>query len=162
MEKVLSQVEGITDLMLDKLVAMGIVNLGHFEAVGVEPLVAELELPEELANRVVATAIEAAKRIEAETLAAKELAAAEAAQREAQAAAEAAAHAEALTAEIGASADTAGEQAPTDAESTERFLAEALTAGAIDEEGSSNEAAAAESESASGSPAPDEGESESS
>ncbi|MEZ6086347.1 MAG: hypothetical protein R3E58_20885 [Phycisphaerae bacterium] len=60
---------------------MGIINLGDIEEVGVEPLVSELELEEELAKRVVESAKAAAQRYAVEEQAAKELAAAAEAER---------------------------------------------------------------------------------
>ncbi len=87
MERVLRQIEGVTDIMIDKLMAMGIISLGDVEEVGTEPLVAELELTEDLAAKVVEVAAGESKRLEAEAAAAKELAAAEAAKQEAERAA---------------------------------------------------------------------------
>jgi N utilization substance protein A len=85
MEKVLSEIEGIDDEKIDKMMAMGIISLMDVEEVGTGPMVNELGLTEELAEKVVSTASEAAKRIQAETAAAK---AAEAAERSARAAEE--------------------------------------------------------------------------
>ena len=82
-EKSLKQIEGVDDVLLDKVLAMGMISLGDVEEVGVEPLVKHLEIPEELGERIVETAAEEAKRIAAEAEAAKaaeELAAAEAAE----------------------------------------------------------------------------------
>jgi len=56
MEQALRSVEGMDDAILDKIVAMGIVNLGDLSAVGKDPLVTTLELPEDLAQRVIETA----------------------------------------------------------------------------------------------------------
>lgn len=79
MESSLKKIEGVADIMLDRLLAMGIVSLADIEEVGVEPLVKEVEMAQELAERVVSVAAEEAKRIAAENQAAKELAAANAA-----------------------------------------------------------------------------------
>jgi N utilization substance protein A len=96
MERVLREIEGVTDMMLDRLMAMGIISLADIEEVGSDPLVAELEIEEALANRVVEVSAEAAKRLAAEAAAEKELAAARQAEREAQEAGELAAAAAAL------------------------------------------------------------------
>jgi N utilization substance protein A len=71
MEKALTGVEGVEDVLLDKLLAMGIISLGDLEEVGAEPLVKELAIEEPLAARVVAIAGEVAKRIAAEAEARK-------------------------------------------------------------------------------------------
>ncbi len=76
METTLRGIEGVDDLMLDKLLAMGIISLADVEEVGVEPLMSELELEQEVAERMVSVSAEAAKELAAETMAAKELAAA--------------------------------------------------------------------------------------
>ncbi len=131
-EQALKQIEGVTDIMLDRLLAMGIISLADIEDVGVEPLISEVEMTEELAAKVVETAGQEAKRLEAESQAAKELAAAEAAEREA---AEAAA---ALTAET----EGEGPQLPPeDAELTEPGD---LTGAAVSEEGQAEEQAVIE------------------
>jgi N utilization substance protein A len=96
MEKTLREIEGVTDIMLDRLLAMGIISLEDIEEVGAEPLVSELEVEEELANQIVAISAEAAKRLAEEAAAAKELAAAKQAEEEAKAAQEMAAAADAL------------------------------------------------------------------
>jgi N utilization substance protein A len=92
----LREIEGVTDIMLDRLMAMGIISLEDIEEVGAEPLVSELEVEEELANQIVAISAEAAKRLAEEAAAAKELAAAKQAEEEAKAAQEMAAAADAL------------------------------------------------------------------
>ncbi len=85
MEKCLRTIEGIDDLFFSKLIAVGIVSLMDIEEVGVDPLVQELDMDRELAERVVNVATEQAKRIAAEMEAAKV-----AAEQEAEAQAEAA------------------------------------------------------------------------
>jgi len=71
MEKALSSLEGVEDVLLDKLLAMGIISLSDLEEVGVEPLVNELSIDETLAGRVVQGAGEAAQRLAAESEARK-------------------------------------------------------------------------------------------
>ena len=81
MSTALREIDGVDDILIEKLLAMGIINLGDIEEVGVEPLVSELELEEELAKRVVESAKAAAQRYAVEEQAAKELAAAAEAER---------------------------------------------------------------------------------
>ena len=83
MEKILKGIEGVEDVMLDKMVAMGIISLMDVEEVGQGPLVKELEISEELAEEVVALAAANAKRIASEMQAAREQAQRERAEREA-------------------------------------------------------------------------------
>ncbi|UCC29297.1 MAG: transcription termination factor NusA [Phycisphaerales bacterium] len=72
MEKTLKDVEGVEDVLLDKLLAMGIISLVDLAEVGSEPLVKELDLEENLAGKIVGVAsVEAeAKRLAAEAEAA--------------------------------------------------------------------------------------------
>src|ERR1700722_16418622 len=51
LEKSLTTVEGVDAAMLDRMVAMGLINLLDFEEIGAEPLVKELELSAELADK---------------------------------------------------------------------------------------------------------------
>lgn len=88
MEKILKQIEGVEDVLLDKLLAIGIVSLGDLPEVGTETLVTELGLTEELANKIVEVAAEAAPRLAAEAEAAKAAAKAAAAEQAAKAAVE--------------------------------------------------------------------------
>jgi N utilization substance protein A len=74
MERTLKGIEGVGDVVLDKLLAIGIISLADIEEVGTEPLVSSLELEEEVAQQVVEIAGAAAKQIAAETEAAKVLA----------------------------------------------------------------------------------------
>ncbi len=60
MEQALRTVPGVDDSMLDKMVAMGIINLNDLATVGKDPLVQTLELKEELATQLVATATQLA------------------------------------------------------------------------------------------------------
>ncbi len=82
LEKTLRQIDGVEDVMIDKMVAMGMVSLMDVEEVGVEPMQKELGMAEELATNTVAIAAEHAKRIAAEMQAAREQAERERAERE--------------------------------------------------------------------------------
>jgi len=82
LEKTLRQIDGVEDVMIDKMVAMGMVSLMDVEEVGIEPMVKELGMSEELAEHTVAVASEHAKRIAAEMQAAREQAERERAERE--------------------------------------------------------------------------------
>src|SRR5271170_3608914 len=66
MEKSLKAVEGVTEQMLDRMVALGVINLLDIEEVGTEPLIKELEIPQELAEKILSVAVEDAKRIATE------------------------------------------------------------------------------------------------
>ncbi len=85
METSLKQLEGIDEGMLDRMVAMGLINLLDVEEVGIAPIVKELEMSQELAEKMVKLASEEAKRVAAEDAVRKE--AEEAAKRAAAAAA---------------------------------------------------------------------------
>jgi len=87
MEKILKPVEGVEDVLLDKLLAIGIVSLGDLPEVGTETLVTELAVTEELAAKIVEVAAEAAPKLAAEAEAAKAAAKAAAAEQAAKAAA---------------------------------------------------------------------------
>jgi len=82
LEKVLSQVEGMDNEKIEKIMAMGLVSLMDIEEVGADPLVSTLGITPELAEQVIAVASEAAKRIAAEKAAAAAEAAAAAAAAE--------------------------------------------------------------------------------
>ncbi len=71
MEKSLKAVEGVTEQMLDRMVALGIINLLDIEEVGTEPLVKELEIPQELAEKILSVSTEDSKRIAVEDAARK-------------------------------------------------------------------------------------------
>ncbi|MBI1825922.1 MAG: transcription termination factor NusA [Planctomycetes bacterium] len=86
MEKALKSIEGVEDVMLDKLLAIGVISLSDLAEVGVEPLVNELAVNAELATVMVEKAGTEAKRLEVENAARK---AAEQAERKASAAASA-------------------------------------------------------------------------
>jgi N utilization substance protein A len=66
MEKSLKTIEGVDEGILDRMVALGIINLLDIEEIGGEPLVKELQLSQELADKIVKLAAEEAKRIAAE------------------------------------------------------------------------------------------------
>ena len=66
MEKALKAIEGVEDVLLDKLLAMGIISLSDLSEVGVEPLTAELGVDAALAERIISVSTEQAKRIAAE------------------------------------------------------------------------------------------------
>ena len=63
LEKSLKAVEGFEDTMLARMEAMGIINLLDVEEMGIDPLIKELSLTEELARKIVETAGTEAKRI---------------------------------------------------------------------------------------------------
>ncbi len=121
LESTLKTLEGVEDVLLDKLLALGLVSLKDVEEVGVEPLVNELLLEQELAQRIVDAATEGAARLaeeEARLKAAEEVMAKELAEK--QAAAEAAGEVE-----PGASA-TVAEADPSDSpDATEDATTEA-------------------------------------
>ena len=71
MEQALKSGEGVEDVILDKMLAMGFISLADIAEVGLEPLVNELGLDKALATRIVETSTTEAKRIAAETEAAK-------------------------------------------------------------------------------------------
>jgi len=61
-----TSIEGIDDTFVDKLLALGIISVLDLEEVGTEPLIEELEVPQDLAGRIVKAAEEAAKEAAAE------------------------------------------------------------------------------------------------
>lgn len=65
-ESVLRKVEGIDDVILDKLIAMGIVSVQDLDELGPEPLIENLEIAADLANRLVEEAGEEVIRQEEE------------------------------------------------------------------------------------------------
>ena len=71
MESVLKDVEGVEDVILDKMLAIGVISLADLAAVGTEPLIGELGLEEALATKLVEISTEAAKRIAVERAEAK-------------------------------------------------------------------------------------------
>ncbi|HEY4330542.1 MAG TPA: transcription termination factor NusA [Phycisphaerae bacterium] len=69
MEKSLKTIEGVDEAILDRMVALGIINLLDIEEIGSDPLVKELQLGTELAAKIVTLAGEDAKRIAVEDVA---------------------------------------------------------------------------------------------
>jgi len=78
LEKALRSVEGVDSTVLDQVIAMGMVNVLDVEEVGPEPLVNELGLDRQLAQRMVNACAEEAKRVAEEQAAKRESARAEA------------------------------------------------------------------------------------
>jgi len=66
MEKSLKNLDGVNETMLDRMVALGIINLLDIEEIGAEPLIKELEISQELADKIMTTSADEAKRIAAE------------------------------------------------------------------------------------------------
>ena len=60
-------IEGIDDTFVDKLIAMGIISVLDLAEIGAEPLIKEIGLKPELANKVIETAEELAKKQTAES-----------------------------------------------------------------------------------------------
>jgi len=77
LEKALREVEGVDSTIVDKVVAMGMVSVLDVEEVGVDPLINELELVDELARKIVVRCAEEARRVAEQQAAAKEKTAAE-------------------------------------------------------------------------------------
>ncbi len=88
LERTLKEIDGVDDVLVEKVMTLGLISLGDVAEVGTEPLVGELELEEALAQTIVDTSTAAAKRIAEDTAAAKALAA-EAAKKEQEEAADA-------------------------------------------------------------------------
>jgi len=62
----IKSVEGTDDTFVDKLIALGIISVLDLEEVGAEPLVKELKIDTEFANKVINAAAEEAKKLTAE------------------------------------------------------------------------------------------------
>ncbi|MEE9365631.1 MAG: transcription termination factor NusA [Dehalococcoidales bacterium] len=62
----LKDLEDVDDTFVDKLLALGIISILDLEEVGLDPLIEELGVEENLAKRIVAAASEEAKRLAAE------------------------------------------------------------------------------------------------
>ncbi len=71
MEKALKKIEGVDDVLLDKLIALGCVSVADIDDLGPEPLIENLELDPELAERIVYEAGEEVIRLEEEKEAAE-------------------------------------------------------------------------------------------
>jgi len=105
MEHALKEVEGIDDVILDKMLALGLISVSDVGEVGVEPLVNEVGMTEELAKRVAEHAAKASEVFTAQE--AERKAAADAAKKAAIEAAAAASAAAAQEGElVGAGAST--------------------------------------------------------
>jgi len=60
-------VESAGDTVVDKLIALGVISLGDIEDVGIEPLINELKIDAETAEKLVAAAAKEIERLEAES-----------------------------------------------------------------------------------------------
>jgi len=63
LEKALREVDGVASTVINQVVAMGMVSVLDVEEVGVDPLVKELEMDRDLAQRIVVRCAEEAKRV---------------------------------------------------------------------------------------------------
>jgi len=63
LEKALRRVEGVDSTVVDQIMAMGMVNVLDVEEVGPDPLVNELSLDESLAQKIIISCAEEAKRV---------------------------------------------------------------------------------------------------
>ncbi len=84
MEKALKSIEGVEDVLLEKLLAMGIISLGDMAEIGAEPISNAMELSPEFTATLIQTASVEAKRIAAENEVAKAAAKTERAAQEAE------------------------------------------------------------------------------
>jgi len=66
-------VEGADDMVIDKLIALGVISLGDIDDVGAEPLINELKINAETAEKLVTTAVKEIERLEAESKQNKEI-----------------------------------------------------------------------------------------
>jgi len=82
LSETLGQIEGVTDEMVDKLAALGMVSVFDIEEVGLEVLMEELELTEEAANRAVELCSVRSKEVAVQQQKEKEESAARRAQEE--------------------------------------------------------------------------------
>ncbi|MBL7133725.1 MAG: transcription termination factor NusA [Phycisphaerae bacterium] len=122
LEKALRGVEGVDSAVVDQIVAMGMVNVLDVEEVGSGPLMNELKMDEDLAQKIVVRCAEEAKRV---AKAKAEAEAAEKAEAEAAEKAEAEAAAEKAKAEAVEKAEVqAGEAEAEVAEKAETEVAE--------------------------------------
>jgi N utilization substance protein A len=60
-------VQGADDTVIDKLIALGVISLGDIEDVGIEPLINELKIDAEIAEKLVEAAAKEIERLEAES-----------------------------------------------------------------------------------------------
>ncbi|HAU38777.1 MAG TPA: transcription termination factor NusA [Phycisphaerales bacterium] len=63
LEKAIRQVDGVDSTIVDQIVAMGMVSVMDVEEVGPEPLINELKLERELAQRIVSRCVEEARKV---------------------------------------------------------------------------------------------------
>jgi len=63
MEKTFAGMEGVDDVLLDRFVAMGLISVADVDEVGAEPLVKELAVSQEVADRIAAKAAVEAVRL---------------------------------------------------------------------------------------------------
>ena len=63
----IKSVEGIDEAMIDKLIALGVISVSDLEDVGVEPLVNELKIDLDIAERLVVAAAKEAERLSEES-----------------------------------------------------------------------------------------------
>src|SRR6476661_4893653 len=66
LEETLTGIEGVTQEMVEKIIAMGLIDVRDVEEVGAEPLMEELQLSEELATAIVERAGQEAKLVNVE------------------------------------------------------------------------------------------------
>jgi N utilization substance protein A len=66
LDQTLKAIEGVTQEMVDKIIALGLIDVRDIEEVGAGPLMEELQLPEELAQRIVDRCTEEAKIVAVE------------------------------------------------------------------------------------------------
>jgi transcription termination/antitermination protein NusA len=71
LEKAMRTIEGVDDKFIDRLVALGVINLLDLEEVGPDPLIKELELSAEMVQKMVETGRDSAKRVAEEDAARK-------------------------------------------------------------------------------------------
>jgi N utilization substance protein A len=131
LEKALRRVEGVDSTIVDQVMAMGMVNVLDVEEVGPDPLVNELSLDQTMAQKIIISCAEEAKRV------AEQQAAASAAKAAEQAAANAAKVAEQAAAQAQEAPQAPEEpeaQAAVEAPGAEEPAAEAAPAGEPAEE----------------------------
>lgn len=66
LDQTLKSVEGVTQEMVDKIIALGLIDVRDIEEVGIEPLMEEVGMPEDLARRVMERCAEEAKIVAVE------------------------------------------------------------------------------------------------
>ncbi len=72
LEKALRSVDGVDSTVVDQVIAMGMVNVLDVEEVGPDPLVNEISLDQELAQKIVVACAEEARRVAEEQAAKRE------------------------------------------------------------------------------------------